>query len=94
MKLEFAIFANTAQVAEDGTINMVGGGFDILQAAAFPATVQQMTLVARVLVSPGEFSRKHTLQAKIVGPGGKVIRPAVSSLPRSATHATRSAVTA
>jgi hypothetical protein len=73
MKLEFAFLCEAAKLAADGVMYVLHGGFDILHASDFPATMPRMVLIARVLVDKAECGQPHHLVAEMVDPNGDVL---------------------
>lgn len=71
MRLEFAFLATTAEVKEDGVMNVLGGGIDQVQGPSFPATHSGFCLIARVRADPDECNRQHLLTARVFRPDGQ-----------------------
>jgi hypothetical protein len=75
MKLDFAFLADAATISDDGRFAVVGGGFDVIQSATFPAIKHAMALVGRVVFEPREFDKPHIIRGAIIGPDGGVVPP-------------------
>jgi|SRR5882724_12429932 len=73
MELDFSLFAEAAEVKENGMINLLGGRLDFVSAPAFPATFHSLFVVVSVLASPAEFEKDHEFLCEVVGPNGKKV---------------------
>lgn len=72
--LDFAFLADAAEAnAHSRKFYVLGGGFDSIGAATFPAVHPQLSLVARILVHPTEADRSHTLEIKLMDADGGII---------------------
>jgi hypothetical protein len=78
MKLEFAFFADAADVRPDGTMYLLGGGIDHVKSQSFPAVHQGgMVLVARLRAEPNELG-DHQVSAKVFRPRGEPWTPEIA----------------
>jgi len=74
MQLAYAMFADAAQLGPDGKISMVGGDFDTISVAEFPAQQPYLSIVIRLNVAPTECDKTHQLRVALTPPGqGAVI---------------------
>ena len=71
MHVSFALFADAANISQEGKLNILGV-FDALQVAAIPAVHPRATMVVRLKALPADVGR-HTLAFAWVGPGGDEI---------------------
>jgi hypothetical protein len=74
MRLEFAFFADAAEVRPDGTMFVLGGGIDHVKGPSFPATHPGMALVARLMASQDEHGN-HVFTVKVFRPRGESLPP-------------------
>jgi hypothetical protein len=74
MELDFAILATAAE-ANDGRLNLLGGGFDIFYVSELPAAVPPFCLAACLVASREEIglSAEQSLKVLITGPDGKKV---------------------
>jgi hypothetical protein len=75
MKLDFAFFANAAEVLPNGLMYVLGGGFDVLTGNGFPAPLNRLFLVVRLSVDPSEIDQSHELTCDIIRPTGETMPP-------------------
>jgi hypothetical protein len=71
MHVSFALFADAANISQEGKLNILGV-FDALQVATVPAVHPRATLIVRLKALPDDIGR-HTLAFGWVGPGGDEI---------------------
>jgi hypothetical protein len=71
MHVSFALFADAANISQEGKLNILGV-FDALQVAAIPAVHPRATMVVRLKALPADVGR-HTLAFAWVGPSGDEI---------------------
>src|SRR5262249_48726171 len=71
MRVAFALFADAANLSQEGKLNILGV-FDALQVGALPAVHPRATLVVR-LKADHEDAGSHTLAFGWAGPGGDEI---------------------
>jgi len=69
--LSFALFADAANISQEGKLNILGV-FDALQVGALPAVHPRATLVVRLKAQEGD-EGSHTLAFGWVGPNGAEI---------------------
>jgi hypothetical protein len=69
MHVSFALFADAANISQEGKLNILGV-FDALQIGALPAVHPRATLVVRLKADEGD-EGMHTLAFGWVGPGGE-----------------------
>lgn len=68
MELAYVFLAKFADTATDGTLSLVGVGFDTVTTPTLPVLVPAITVIARVLVSPDECEREHNLRGELFCP--------------------------
>lgn len=73
MHVSFALFADAANISQEGKLNILGV-FDALQVAALPAVHPRATMVVR-LKAHAEDAGRHTLGFSWVGPGSRSSGP-------------------
>ncbi len=71
MYCSFALFADAANLSQEGKLNVLGV-FDALHVASVPAVHPRATLVVRLKASPDD-AGTHALSLTWVGPGGDEI---------------------
>lgn len=71
MHVSFALFADAANISQEGKLNILGV-FDALQVAAVPTVHPRATLIVRLKAIPEDAGR-HTLAFGWVSPGGDEI---------------------
>jgi hypothetical protein len=69
MHVSFALFADSANISQEGKLNILGV-FDALQVASVPAVHPRATMVVRIKAVPADAGR-HVLAFVWVGPGGE-----------------------
>jgi len=79
MDLDFALLADAADVSS-GKLYVMGGAFDTIQVPAFPAMHPVLAVVLRLLLSPIDLDRKHTLQILLLDADAKHIASAQGEL--------------
>lgn len=75
MKLDFAFFANHAEVYSNGLFSVLGGGITLFNLTALPAVCQSLVLMARVHFEQEECDAEYTCVAKVISPSGKSLSP-------------------
>ena len=70
MKVVFGLIADSAEVSDNGKLNILGV-FSSIKASQFPATHPKMCLVIRFEVLSVEFGIEKDLRIALVGPSGK-----------------------
>ena len=68
MHVSFALFADSANISQEGKLNILGV-FDALQVASIPAVHPWATMVVRIKALPDDAGR-HVLAFSWVGPEG------------------------
>jgi len=68
MHVSFALFADSANISQEGKLNILGV-FDALQVAQLPTVHPRATMVVRLKALPDDAGR-HTLAFAWIGPGG------------------------
>ncbi len=68
MHVSFALFADAANISQEGKLNILGV-FDALQVASLPAVHPRATMIVRLKALPDDVGR-HTLAFGWVTPGG------------------------
>jgi hypothetical protein len=71
MHVSFALFADAANISQEGKLNILGV-FDALQIGSLPAVHPRATLVIRLKAAEGD-EGMHTLAFGWMGPGGEEI---------------------
>ncbi len=71
MHVSFALFADAANISQEGKLNILGV-FDALQVATVPAVHPRATMIVRLKALPGDIGR-HTLAFGWFGPTGDEI---------------------
>ena len=71
MHVSFALFADAANISQEGKLNILGV-FDALQVQAIPAVHPRATIVVRLKAHPDDAGR-HTLAFGWTGPNGDEI---------------------
>jgi hypothetical protein len=79
MDLDFALLADAADVAQ-GKLYVMGGAFDTIHVANFPATHPALAVVLRLLLGPMDLDRKHSLQILLLNADAKHIASADGEL--------------
>src|SRR5579864_5470460 len=79
MEVDFAFLADAADVSM-GKLFVLGGAFDTIHVASFPATHPILAVVLRLLLSPVDLDRKHNLQILLLDADGKHIASANGEL--------------
>jgi hypothetical protein len=79
MELDFAFLADAADVSA-GKLNVLGGAFDTINVAGFPAMHPVLAVVLRLLLSPIDLDRKHALQILLLDADGKHVASASGEL--------------
>ncbi len=69
MHVSFALFADSANISQEGKLNILGV-FDALQVASLPAVHPRATMVVRLKALPDDIGR-HTLGFQWLGPDGE-----------------------
>ena len=71
MHVAFALFADAANLSQEGKLNILGV-FDALHAASFPAVHPRVHLVVRLKAQAGDVGT-HRLGLQVTGPGGATL---------------------
>ncbi|MFN0098571.1 MAG: DUF6941 family protein [Gemmatimonadaceae bacterium] len=71
MHVSFALFADAANISQEGKLNILGV-FDALQVASVPAVHPRATMIVRLKALPDDTGR-HVLALSWVDPGGDEI---------------------
>jgi hypothetical protein len=71
MELDFAILASAAE-ANNGKINLLGGGFDTVHAEDVPFSMPPFALVVRFTLDESESTEGHTIGVEMASPDGDV----------------------
>lgn len=85
MKLAYAMLADSAQFTPDGRLWMLGGDIDTIYARTLPARHPVLTVVFKVLFTPEECEKEHTVRITLTNPEGATITPdeALSFVPHA-----------
>lgn len=82
MEIDYAFLTRAADLSPDGTLSMLGVGFETIRSRGFPVNIQFALVVRLSGVVPG---REEILaELDIVGPDGKTILDAPISSPLNA----------
>jgi hypothetical protein len=74
VRLVFALLAESAVVnRDDGKFSMLAGGFDVIEAASFPHTQQQLALVFQIELEASEVDKRHDLSVRTLDPEGQLL---------------------
>lgn len=87
MKFEFAFLADAATMLDNGTFDVVGGGFDVVKGRSFPATKGAMVFIARLWFEPQECGKEYKFSGGIFNREGHPIYPPFRGAFVPATHA-------
>ena len=79
MELAYAIPADAAEIGSSGKISLLGGDFENIFVAGFPAVHTRFDLVAKLIVLPSECDRTHRFLAVMHDPDGDVRTPEVAT---------------
>lgn len=71
MHVSFALFADAANISQEGKLNILGV-FDALQVASVPSVHPRATMIVRLKAHPDDVGR-HTLAFAWIGPSGDEI---------------------
>jgi hypothetical protein len=72
MEVDFALLADAAEVS-NGKLYVIGGAIDTVWSAALPVVHPRLSFIMRLLISPAEVGRKHTLEVHIMDEDGRRI---------------------
>lgn len=92
MRMVYGLTATAAEFTPDGRVWVLGGDFDTFGVPQFPATIQFMTLVVKILAQPAECGRERTLRVELWDPDGTAIQqPIIQTfrVERNAQYSTR-----
>ncbi len=67
-QLELAFFANAAEVSEKGTLNVLSGGIDVINGPMFPAPLQTIYVIAKVVTTPSEVGNENDSCVRVLAP--------------------------
>jgi hypothetical protein len=79
MDLDFAFLADAADVSL-GKLFVLGGAFDTIHVAGFPATHPVLAVVLRLLLGPMDLDRKQALEILLLDADGRHIASAKGEL--------------
>ncbi len=79
MDLDFAFLADAADVSS-GKLFVLGGAFDTIFVAGFPATHPTLAVALRLLLGPHDMNRKHKLEILLLDADGHTIASAPGEL--------------
>jgi hypothetical protein len=65
MRLDFALLADSATIAEDGKVDISGAGISHIVFPMVPATAPSLALVARLALEDEDFERLHRVHAEV-----------------------------
>ncbi len=71
MQLAYAFLARSAEVTTDGTLQVLGGDFDVLQVESFPAKIPPFVLVAKFACPISEYGTEHVVSIDMTDPSGE-----------------------
>jgi hypothetical protein len=70
VEIGFVILADSVRPAEGGKLDLIGAAIDTVSSRTAPFEHESLTLLARVLLSPGEVGRVHRFDVSLVGADG------------------------
>jgi hypothetical protein len=71
MQLDFAFLCSFGGYLQDRRSVVIGAGLDSIEASAFPFSVPEMSLMARVLAMPDEPASMHRFRVELTRPTGE-----------------------
>jgi|SRR6516162_6399640 hypothetical protein len=86
MQIEFALFCEAAEVTQNGIMHILHGGYDLVSTTAFPAVLNHVCLVVRLLVDPSECGREHLLTVEMIDPHANVLPIPMTSVFTTPTY--------
>lgn len=72
MEVDFVFLADAAEVTQ-GKLYVMGGAFDTIWTSNIPVAHPRLSLVMRLLFTPAEVGRKHTVEINLMDEDGKGI---------------------
>ena len=75
MKLLFAFFAESIVLTNDGRFHALNGSTEGLKVSVFPASVTNLSLLARFSFDVSEFGKEFRSKVKVVAPTGAELNP-------------------
>lgn len=72
MDVIFAVLADSANISQEGKLNILGNFADI-SATKFPTRHPEMQLVLRLQASPAEAGKSKKMEVTLIGPDGERI---------------------
>lgn len=75
MKLDFAMFANSAMLSPNGLFGVLDGGLEWVMTSSFPALCPNLVLLARVSFAPDECGKQYDCVVKVTSPDGSPLEP-------------------
>jgi|SRR6266481_5453527 hypothetical protein len=77
MRLEFAFFADAADVRPDGIMYVLGGGIEHVKGKSYPAAIAGIVFIVRLRAEPSECGDHH-LSARVFRPSGEPWTPEIA----------------
>lgn len=75
MRVPLALLAEYAVVKSDGSFYVIAGGFDTVQFASYPQTLDRLSLAVKVSLDVGERTRPNLITLQFHGPDGTSFAP-------------------
>lgn len=75
MKLEFAFFAHSAILSDEGVFSLLNAGIEWVGVSSFPAKCQNLSLLARLLFEPAEVGQTYDCIVRVSAPDGEHLTP-------------------
>lgn len=76
MKVRFAALADAVLAQQDGKLNVIGLGIDIIKATSYPYVHPTLSVLFMLTFDPDEIGKEQKLQMLVVTPGGLDVPPA------------------
>lgn len=73
MDIDFVILADSVRPGEDGKLDLSGAAIDTVSSQDVPFEHENMTLLARVLLSPEEIGQPHRFTVALVASDGSEV---------------------
>jgi hypothetical protein len=70
MDVRYLLIARYAEVAPDGSVNLIGAGSDVHLSSALPTALPMLYVVAQVALDMEDVASSHTLKIRVVDPQG------------------------
>lgn len=84
MRLLFTILGKYAEILDDGTFTVVGGGMEGIIARHFPITIPSLSLLAKLATDPNDIGA-YKLAVLLVNPAEQIVGPPLAVIPFAAS---------